>query len=76
MLCGLFNEKQSYTPLTLLKKNSSGGQSNLISWGHFNSLQSFPFPDSIYRHKLLTKGITPQEGITGGSGVDANHSFS
>ncbi|KAK4018432.1 hypothetical protein OUZ56_000486 [Daphnia magna] len=72
MLCGLANGKRAaHQAFTLLKQNSSGGQSNLISWEHFfsslhryfNSLrqESLPVPDTIYRHKPLTKGITPQE---------------
>jgi nuclear pore complex protein Nup205 len=72
MLCGLANGKRAaHQAFTLLKQNSNGGQSNLISWEHFfsslhryfNSLrqESLPVPDTIYRHKPLTKGITPQE---------------
>lgn len=72
MLCGLANgERAAHQAFTLLKQNSSGGQNNLISWEHFfsslhryfNSLrqESLPVPDTIYRHKSLTKGITPQE---------------
>ena len=72
MLCGLANGKRAaHQAFTLLKQNSSGGGGSLISWEHFfaslhryfNSLrqESLPVPDTIYRHKPLTKGITPQE---------------
>jgi len=71
MLCGLANGKRAaHQAFTLLKQNS-GGQGNLISWEHFfaslhryfNNLrqETLPVPDTIYRHKTLTKGITPQE---------------
>jgi len=72
MLCGLANGKRAaHQAFTLLKQNSSGGGGCLISWEHFfaslhryfSSLrqESLPVPDTIYRHKPLTKGITPQE---------------
>ena len=71
MLCGLANGKRSaHQAFTLLKQNSSA-QGSLISWEHFfaslhryfNNLrqETLPVPDTIYRHKPLTKGITPQE---------------
>lgn len=71
MLCGLANGKRAaHQALTLLKKKGSS-QGSLISWEHFfaslhryfNNLrqETLPVPDTIYRHKPLTKVITPQE---------------
>lgn len=71
MLCALANGKRAAHQAFALLKQNGNSQGNLISWDHFfsslhryfNNLrqESLPVPDTIYRHKPLTKGITPRE---------------